>query len=386
MSRPRLPGSSTRRALGWLFGEEPVGRFVDPVLADMQAEWTAARGQRRWARTRTRLLGAAHVARALPCLLVRSEAESALGWVVAPLLALALGLVALVRVPHVFGPQLEWLAIGLVAAFGARGVGRRAPRVPAWLAAVLGTLAVVPLFAAGSWFVRLPATGIVTVWAELARPALLLAVAVVLGQRRSTGRALAALGLCAAWTAAAVAFEQPLHAIVVGGAVASAFAAERSRRARLMAAACVLAAVVATAVAVPPWGWHPVPAEDTNQHTDFVLVLLASRAGALAAVAGVLAVLACAWWPWRVMRRATARLASPPATVGVARTYAVVLGTSLTLQVLAHLGTLAGITPCPGAALPLVGYGGSSLVGALVSLGLAAGLAASSSDRRLAAS
>jgi len=100
-----------------------------------------------------------------------------------------------------------------------------------------------------------------------------------------------------------------------------------------------------------------------QQHTDFIFAFLAEEQGFLGAGA-VLAVLA-----FLVLRMLqTARLARDRLGLHLGA----VLGTLVGGQALLNIGMVLGVLPVIGVPLPLLSYGGSSVIATLMALGLAA--------------
>lgn len=100
-------------------------------------------------------------------------------------------------------------------------------------------------------------------------------------------------------------------------------------------------------------------------HTDFIFAVVGEETGFIGAgfvVAAFVVLL------WRGMRIA-ARLSDP-----FARYAAVGLTTMVVAQALINLGVVTGLLPTTGITLPLVSYGGSSLVLNLLALGILLGL------------
>jgi len=100
-----------------------------------------------------------------------------------------------------------------------------------------------------------------------------------------------------------------------------------------------------------------------QQHTDFIFAFLAEEQGFLGAGAA-LAVLA-----FLVLRMLqTARLARDRLGLHLAA----ILGTLVGGQALLNIGMVLGVLPVIGVPLPLLSYGGSSVIATLMALGLAA--------------
>lgn len=104
-------------------------------------------------------------------------------------------------------------------------------------------------------------------------------------------------------------------------------------------------------------------------HTDFIFALIGEELGFVGCV-GVLCVFLLVLWRGLLLAR---RLSGDM----FAFTLAVGLTVMVTLPALLNMGVVSGMLPTKGLVLPLIGYGGSSLVSSLASIGLLLGLARS---------
>ena len=105
-------------------------------------------------------------------------------------------------------------------------------------------------------------------------------------------------------------------------------------------------------------------------HTDFVFAILAEELGLVGALSTV-AVMTCLIWRGLLIGR-RAELGDRPFAAYF--TYGLVL--LIALQILINLGVNIGLAPTTGLTLPLLSYGGSSLVMTAVSLGVIARISA----------
>lgn len=96
-------------------------------------------------------------------------------------------------------------------------------------------------------------------------------------------------------------------------------------------------------------------------HTDFVFSVVGEELGLLGTSALLLAFLVVFWRGLRAALRAPDRFGFYLAT-GIA--------TLVTLQALVHMGVCLGLMPTKGLPLPMVSYGGSSLLATMIALGV----------------
>jgi cell division protein FtsW len=99
-----------------------------------------------------------------------------------------------------------------------------------------------------------------------------------------------------------------------------------------------------------------------DAHADFVYAVAAEEFGVFASV-GLLALYVVI--VWRGMARA-ARVIDPFAQIAAGGLFAL-----LGLQALVHVAVNVSLAPAKGMTLPLVSYGGSSMIGSGITLGLA---------------
>jgi cell division protein FtsW len=99
-------------------------------------------------------------------------------------------------------------------------------------------------------------------------------------------------------------------------------------------------------------------------HTDFVLAVLAEELGLVGVLGVMLLFSIVVWRAFRIARQAErvgelygARLAQG-------------LGVLLALQAMINMGVNMGVLPTKGLTLPLVSYGGSSVVASCIAIGL----------------
>jgi cell division protein FtsW len=99
-------------------------------------------------------------------------------------------------------------------------------------------------------------------------------------------------------------------------------------------------------------------------HTDFVFAVFAEEFGLLGSVALIALFAALVWRIFRLAMRAarTERLFEAYLAVGI--------GTWLGLQAFINIGVNMGLLPTKGLTLPLISYGRSSLIVAMISIGL----------------
>lgn len=99
-------------------------------------------------------------------------------------------------------------------------------------------------------------------------------------------------------------------------------------------------------------------------HTDFVVAVIAEELGLIGLVAVVLLFTAILWRALSIGRRALKQKACFTGYLCYG------LGFSIFLQAMVNIGVASGLLPTKGLTLPLVSYGGSSLLVSMVSVGL----------------
>jgi cell division protein FtsW len=104
-------------------------------------------------------------------------------------------------------------------------------------------------------------------------------------------------------------------------------------------------------------------------HTDFIFALIGEELGFVGCVAVLFVFLLFLWRGLLLARRLSSDI--------FAFTLAVGLTVMVTLPAFLNMGVVSGMLPTKGLVLPLIGYGGSSLVSSLASVGLLLGLARS---------
>jgi len=121
--------------------------------------------------------------------------------------------------------------------------------------------------------------------------------------------------------------------------------------------------LLGTGLGRSPEKWSALPA----RHTDSIFCVLG---GELGFVGGVAVIAAFVWLAWRSVRVARSQSGS------FGRLLATGLGCGIALQAMVNVGVATGSLPCTGLTLPLISFGGSSLVITLVAAGLLFGLSA----------
>lgn len=363
----RPVGARTRALCARLFGEAPVQRFLDPLIADLQFDWAIEQDPR--ARTRLRLRALKDTLTILPSLAARTEASSMLGWIGAAAFGLALGVAALARCSPAHAPlQLMWIAVAsvvvllLVIGSSAKGLPQQLRVRGAWL---LGGLCFVPPVVAGSQWLEL---GVPLSWAELTRPALLLALVLVsqgaVGDAESSSKQLSPadvhrLALAGAtWLSCVIVGD--LTTIIVTVPALVVVVGMRAWKLAAVGATLALVSLLAAASRMPS-----IRVSDAVGHTDAILLNITQTWGLTAAALAVVASVALVWAPLSGTRTRPAR--------ALAAAFA---ATHLT-QVALHVGAALALWPALGASLPGISYGGSALFGTIVSLALIAALDAS---------
>jgi cell division protein FtsW (lipid II flippase) len=424
----RMPGDVLHAIAARLFEASAVERVLTPTLSDMQAEWALAMAEHRpWRARAKRFFGFIHFLRAAVAVAAigapRRMGQVPFRIVVPPLLLAGLG-VAVLRSAIAASPQAALEAAGAAAGFPMRqaaylGIGaalmllaavmpRRWLSASPWLWAGLGVAAIASVAAFGvdyegaTRWVRVG--GLLLQPGELAKPLFFLAIAGALAAAPSkleeldpARGAIGAIGIGAVSVAALALQPDPgLAAVYLAalGAMALAWTGKPLYRAALaLTCAAAIPAVysiggshgVAEAARAPEalrsamtaggfvggaLGGSRTPidlASMPDLHTDFILGVVAERAGILgaAALAGLMAASIIAMLT-------LARKAEDPLTkllcAGVSGAW---IG-----QTLLHGLSAAGVIPRTGLPLPLLSYGGSSLIALLVSVGLCANLCA----------
>ena len=102
-------------------------------------------------------------------------------------------------------------------------------------------------------------------------------------------------------------------------------------------------------------------------HNDFILSVVGEEAGLLGV--GLVLMRASRCWRWR--RSASRSARSAPSR----RSLTIGAGLTLWMQALLNAGVAMGLLPTKGSTLPLLSYGGTSLVASLAALGLIANAA-----------
>lgn len=356
----RSAGARALRAAAWLFGDEPVERFLVPLVADAEAEASALAAQGDAARAaQARRRACVAFLFTLPHVVVRTQPRGAARWGVPALIAGACSLFVLESIePVTARAQATWLVIGALVFAGTRALGRRWLEVPPKGAFVLAVLAVLPAWIAGERWLRLGHTWVV--WSELARPVFLLCVGLLLEapQRgRVLERALGVPLIASVWYAAGVRTSDPSVPLVYGAAACAALAGRRAPGTRAASIACAALGLAAMLFAVPEWGLVYL-GSSPPAHTDGLLSILAARSGPNALVLPVGALVGVALAPVRASSRPMARAFSA----------------ALFVQMFAYVSAALHALPSLGLALPLLSYSGSAVVGLLASLGLVAGI------------
>jgi cell division protein FtsW (lipid II flippase) len=421
----RLPGDVLHAIAARLFDEAAVTRVLTPTLSDMQAEWALAMAEHRpWKARALRFFGFFHFVRAAIAVAAggapRRMGQVPFRMVVPPLLLAGLG-VAVLRSAIAASPQAALEAAGAAAGFPMKqaaylGIGavlmlvaavmpRRWLSASPWVWGGLGVAAIASVLAFGveyegaARWVRVG--GLLVQPGELAKPLFFLAVAGALAaapSRLDSARgALGAIAIGALSVAALALQPDPGLAAVYLTALAAmaiAWTGERLHRAALaLTCAAAIPAVywiggirgVTEAAGAPEAlrsaiaagglvggalggsGAQIELASMPDLHTDFILGVVAERAGLLgaAALAGLMAASIIA------MLTLARKAEDPLAKLLCAGVSGAWIG-----QTLLHGLSAAGVIPRTGLPLPLLSYGGSSLIALLVSVGLCANLCA----------
>lgn len=109
-----------------------------------------------------------------------------------------------------------------------------------------------------------------------------------------------------------------------------------------------------------------------EQHTDFIFASLAEELGFLGAIG---LILIFAFLLWRILKIAQ-KTTEPLARLVCLGVFGMIFG-----QFFINIGMNLGLVPVAGITLPLVSYGGSSLIATMISLGLVANIARESEKK-----
>jgi cell division protein FtsW (lipid II flippase) len=361
-----MSASLLRGLLSCVLAADTLDRVVDPLLADAAAEHQAALSAgRHWAARWTRLRGAWDLARTLGALVVASGADGARAMRLRlPLGAAAVALVGVVLLREIgagrHGAQATWLAVAMAVSFAWLAMPAR------WLAArrrwfVLAALLLAwpaiagePFDGAQRWVTFGPLR---LTPGELARPALLLAIA---GALRATGagrRAVLAEAMVMTTVgAAALAWQPDLGSAAVLLCAATAmcidFGGVRAAAAISVPAAVAAGAALARGALGDVWAAGAGEAAGATD-TDLLLVGATDRFGVAGALLPLALLILLATELWST---AAAGMA------GLPRTLARGVATALVAQAALHAVVAIGVLPRAAVTLPLLGYGGTSLV------------------------
>jgi cell division protein FtsW len=373
--KQNLPGETLLRLARIVFDEDTVERILTPALSDMQQEWLEAeRSGQRGAATAARLRGYLDFARtALAITAIQGTGRLRK---VPPALVLGpIGLACLgvfwIRAAGIEGSgpalhrmQAAYLAAGvLLMGLAALAPVRRLTATPfRWAllgAAMLGATLVfgVELEGARRW---VSIAGLKVLPGELVKPIYLIAVAGCLAGSRARGH-LPALAIGALFAVPIALQPDPALAAVLllslgaMGLAAGGTAIRRAAIALPSAAAAIALLLGGEAMTTSPMG---------NRHTDSIGTVIAEQAGFW----GVAAVAALGALTLTSMRSAAKRGGDRLAQVIGAGASAMWLS-----QAAIHFGGALGVLPRTGVALPLLSYGGSSVVSFFLTLGLLAG-------------
>lgn len=391
-NRQALPGETLLKMAGLVFDRDTVERILTPALSDMQQEWLEAEGAGRpgaAAAVRLRgyldfvrtalavsvMEGAGRLRRLPPALILAPLALAILGvfWIRAAAGSPGgeLGAGEEAAAPLFYKMQAAYLGAGVVfMGLAAVAPVRRLAQTPfRWAlvgAALLGATLVFGIEMEGSrrW---LSLAGLKVLPGELIKPLFLIVIAGSLagadGERRPRALTLvAALG--ALFVIPIVLQPDPALAAVLLLSLAAMGAAAGGRligRAGL-GLACASLAVIALLFGGGAVGEGAAPLGD--RHTDFIGRVIVEQAGLLGVgVVAALMVISLA-----SMRSAAIRGGDRLAQVLFAGAAAMWIS-----QVAIHLGGALGALPRTGVAMPLLSYGGSSVVSFFLTLGLLAG-------------
>jgi cell division protein FtsW (lipid II flippase) len=382
-----LPGETLLKLAAAVFDRDTVTRILTPALSDMQQEWieavragkrqeaAAARARGTWDFVRTALAiaaihGAGRLRRLPPALVLGPIGLAGLGvfWIRSASHFGGDPAVAGGAPPAFHKMQAAYLAAGVVfMAITALVPIRRLATAPfRWAlvgAASLGaTLAFgVELEGARRW---VSLAGLNVLPGELAKPLFLVAVAGCLaGSKRGRTAAVSALAIGALFAIPIALQPDPALAAVllislsVMGIAAGGPAIQRAAIALPSAglAAIGLLSGRGSPIGAPPLG---------DRHTDFIGRVILEEAG----IAGVIVAAALMGLTLASMRSAANRGGDRLAQVLAAGASAMWIS-----QAAIHLGSAVGALPRTGIALPLLSYGGSSVIAFFITLGLLAG-------------
>jgi cell division protein FtsW (lipid II flippase) len=405
MTPARLPGERLLSMARRLFARELVTRTIEPPLADMQAEWLAARAEgRRWGAWLARLRGYWDVLATVSLVVFedrRAMARSLPFAIIVPaVVAASLGVLVLhgITTGSTFAiQQLAYLAVAMVLLFGVALTPSRWLSRLSWLWLLLGAAALSLVALRGETFdgaTRWLRVGSLRIQpGELCKPLLVLALAGAFSRRGAITslRGVAAGFGMAAILIAPVALEPDAATGIAMLAAVGTMLFVASQGARARGGVVVFSGVLLVALIALSGGGLGGPARALveavarggllghgagafgdapleGRHTDFLLAAVAERFGAVGVLLLVLPLFVLLREVFRIARRA-----SEP----FARFAAVGVVAMLSGSLVAHLAFPSGAI--------LLSYGGSSLVAVFLSLGIVAGASAGSrpAERRL---
>jgi len=381
----KMPGETLLKLAAMVFDRDTVERILTPALSDMQQEWLEAvrsgkrreaaaarvRGTLDFARTAlaiSAIHGAGRLRRLPPALVLGPVGLAVLGvfWIRAA--GISGGNAAAEGAPPAFYKlQGAYLAAGVfLMAITALTPLRRLARTPfRWAllgAAMLGATLVfgVEMEGARRW---VSLAGLNLLPGELVKPVFLVAIAGCLAGSNAgkVTPALSALAIGALFAVPIALQPDPaltavlLLSLGAMGIAAGGTAVRRAGIALPCSAAAAIALLFGGGTTAPPIG---------DRHTDFIGRVIVEQAG----VWGVVVVAALMGLTLASMRSAAKRGGDQLAHVLVAGASAMWIS-----QAAIHLGGALGALPNTGIALPLLSYGGSSVVSFFLTLGLLAG-------------
>ena len=284
------------------------------------------------------------------------------------LLIVALALLVVVFVPGIgqfSGGSSRWIGIGPIqlqpselmklamVVFAADMLARRAKRTDQWRAFVRPLLLFMAV--AAVLIVKQPDLGTAIVLCCITF-AMLFAAGTRLGLLTGSGAVICAIGAAVALSATyrrdrLLSFINPFaHASTSGYQVVQSLAT------------LGLGGVTGSGVggSVTPWGFLP------NAHTDFVFAVIAGNLGLVGALMVLAGFAAFGWAGFRI----AARERDP-----FARLVAIGVTCWVLAQAVINIGGVVDALPVTGVPLPFISYGGSSLVVALLAVGLLFGIA-----------